>query len=274
VTGHGATPVFAGFRFPREVISLAVRGSLRYGRSCRDVEGLLAGRGRAVGHVTSYRWVPRFTPEFTGAARPRRPAPGDRWPAGETAVQAGGAGTHLYRAVDQHGPVLDVLLPGRREWAAARRSVTRARRAGAIPAEVTTDRAPLSPRAPDGPAPAALPTIAPYATNPVEADHGRRTARPRPMRGRPRPRSARILAAGHAFAQNPAPRSPRHRCRSSPPPPAPRGIRRPRTCHLNPAEHPDHARRCSGKAQRNSARGGLWRGAADVRSPDRRLRRS
>jgi transposase-like protein len=96
-----------------------------------------------------------------------------------------------------------VLLSGRRDPAAARRFFTRARRAGAIPADVTTDRAPLSPRVPEGLAPAAPPTIAPYAHNPVEADHGRRTARRRPMRGRPRPRSARILAAGHAFVPNP-----------------------------------------------------------------------
>ena len=73
------------------------------------------------------------------------------------------------------------MLPsGRRDPAAARRSVTRARRAGAIPAEVTTDRAAVSPRVPEGLAPPARPTIAPYATNPVEADHGRRTARRRP----------------------------------------------------------------------------------------------
>ena len=84
VTGHGATPVFASVRFPREVISPAVRWSLRYGRSYRDVEEPLAGRGLAVDHVTSYRRVPRCTPEFIEAARPCRPAPGDRWPAGQT----------------------------------------------------------------------------------------------------------------------------------------------------------------------------------------------
>jgi transposase-like protein len=68
VTGHGATSVFAGFRFPREVISLAVRWYLRYGLSYRDVEELLAERGIAVDHITIYRWVQRFTPEFIEAA--------------------------------------------------------------------------------------------------------------------------------------------------------------------------------------------------------------
>ena len=59
--------VFAGFRFPREVISVAVRWYLRYGLSYRDVEELLAERGGTVDHVTIYRWVQRFAPEFIEA---------------------------------------------------------------------------------------------------------------------------------------------------------------------------------------------------------------
>ncbi len=55
------TSEFAGFRFPAEVIVLAVRWYLRYGRSYRDVEELLAERGIVVDHVTVYRWVQRFT---------------------------------------------------------------------------------------------------------------------------------------------------------------------------------------------------------------------
>jgi transposase, IS6 family len=54
--------------------------------------------------------------------------------------------TYLYRAIDQHGQVVDVLLSGRRDLAAARRFFTRALRAGTVPAEVTTDRAPAYPR--------------------------------------------------------------------------------------------------------------------------------
>ena len=78
------TSVFAGFRFPPEVISVAVRWYLRYGLSYRDVEELLAERGVTVDHVTIYRWAQRFTPEFIEAARPCRHAPGDRWFAGQT----------------------------------------------------------------------------------------------------------------------------------------------------------------------------------------------
>ena len=202
MTVRGTTSVFAGFRYPREVISLAVRWYLRYGLSYRDVEELLAERGITVDHVTIYRWVQRFTPEFIEAAKPCRHAPGDRWFVDETYVKVAGQWTYLYRAVDQYGQVIDVLLSARRDLAAARRFFARALRAGTIPVEVTTDRAPVYPKVLDELVPSAPHTVEQYANNPVEADHGRLKARLRPMRGLKRHRSARILAAGHAFVQN------------------------------------------------------------------------
>ena len=60
--------VFKGFRFPPEIIVLALRWYLRYGLSYRDVEELLGERGIEVDHVTVYRWVQRFTPLFADAA--------------------------------------------------------------------------------------------------------------------------------------------------------------------------------------------------------------
>ena len=167
---------------PREVISVAVRWYLRYGLSYRDVEELLAERGVTVDHVTVYRWVQRFTPEFIEAARPCRHAPGDRWFAGETYLKVAGKWTYLYPASDQHGQVIDVLLSTRRDLAAARRFHPGAR-AGPVPVEVTTDRAPAYPRGPDEGIPPALHTAGQYAYNPIEADHGRLKARLRPMRG-------------------------------------------------------------------------------------------
>jgi transposase, IS6 family len=202
VTVHRATSVFAGFRFPREVISVAVRWYLRYGLSYRDVEELLAERGVTVDHVSVYRWVQRFTPEFIEAARPCRHAPGDRWFVDETYLKIAGTWAYLYRAVDQHGQVIDVLLSARRDLAAARRFFTRALRAGTVPVEVTTDRAPVYPRILDELIPSALHIVEQYANNPIEVDHGRLKARLRPMRGLKRHRSARILSAGHAFVQN------------------------------------------------------------------------
>ncbi len=198
----GSSSVFAGFRFPREVISVAVRWYLRYGLSYRDVEELLAERGVTVDHVSVYRWVQRFTPEFIEAARPCRHAPGDRWFVDEACLKVAGNWAYLYRAVDQHGQVIDVLLSTRRDLAAARRFFTRALHAGMVPVEVTTDRAPVYPRVLDERIPSALHTVEQYTNNSIETDHGRLKARLRPMRGLKRHRSAQTLAAGHALVQN------------------------------------------------------------------------
>jgi IS6 family transposase len=193
---------FAGFRFPPEVITLAVRWYLRFGLSYRDVEELLAERGVEVDHTTLFRWVVRFTPLFVEAARPCRHNLGDRWFVDETYVKVRGRWRYLYRAVDQFGQVVDVLLSTKRDKKAARRFFTRALAGGAAPAEVTTDRAAAYQRVLDELVPAAQHVTVPYANNRVEADHGRLKARLRPMRGLKRDRSLRIVATGHAFVQN------------------------------------------------------------------------
>ncbi len=159
VTSSGSSSVFAAFRLPCEEISVAIRWYLRYGLYCRDIEELLAERGVTVDHVSIYRWVQRFTPEFIEAARPCRHAPGDRWFVDETYVKVAGEWSYLYRAVDQHGQVIDVLLSLRRDLGAARRFFTHALRPGTIPAEVTTDRAPVYPRIRDELLPSALHTV-------------------------------------------------------------------------------------------------------------------
>src|SRR3954452_4803141 len=101
---------FAGFRFPAEVIVVAVRWYLCYGLSYRDVEELLAEGGMDVDHVTVYRWGQRFPPLLPAAARFTRHSPGGRWFVDETYVKVNGFWRYLYRAVDQYGQVIDVLL--------------------------------------------------------------------------------------------------------------------------------------------------------------------
>jgi IS6 family transposase len=202
VTPFGSASAFAGFRFPPEVISVAVRWYLRYGLSYRDVEELLAERGVVVDHVTIYRWVQRFTLEFIEAARPRRHCPGDRWFVDETYVKVAGRWTYLHRAIDQFGLVIDIWLARRRDLPAARAFFGRALALGTVPVEVTTDRAAAYPRVLDELVPSALDTTEQYANNGVEADHGRLKARLKPMRGLKRFRSSHILAAGHALIQN------------------------------------------------------------------------
>jgi transposase-like protein len=184
------------------VITLAVRWYLRYGLSYRDVEELLAERGVEVDHVTVYRWVQRFTPLFADAARPLRHACGDRWFVDETYVKVAGRWRYLYRAVDQYGQVIDVMVSEQRDIAAARRFFTRAFTHGPAPVEVTTDKAGPYLRVLGELLPAALHVTEQYANNRIEADHGRFKARLRPMRGLKRLRSAARIAAGHAFVQN------------------------------------------------------------------------
>src|SRR5438094_6504077 len=148
MVSRGSRPVpavpssaFAGFRFPPEVIVLAVRWYLRFGLSYRDVEELLAERGIGVDHVTVYWWVQRFTLLLVGAARPCRHAVGDRWYVDETYVQVAGRWRYVYRAVDQHSQIIDVYVSARRDTRAARRFFATALRDHGEPVEVVTDRA-------------------------------------------------------------------------------------------------------------------------------------
>jgi transposase, IS6 family len=109
---------------------------------------------------------------------------------------------YLYRAIDQYGQVIDVLVSQKRDLAATRRFFTRALEHSSRPTEVTTDRAPAYPRVIDELLPAACHVVEQYANNSVEADHGRLKSRWRPMRGLQRLQSVRVISAGHAFVQN------------------------------------------------------------------------
>jgi transposase-like protein len=159
---------FADFRFPAEVIVVAVRWYLRYGVSYRDVEELLAERGIDVDHVTVYRWVQRFTPLLADAARFSRHSPGERWFVDETYIKVSGVWRYIYRAVDEYGQVIDVLLTTRRDAAAARRFFTRALRTlKVIPSEVITDAAPVYPAVLEELVPAAWHHVEQYATDEI-----------------------------------------------------------------------------------------------------------
>jgi transposase-like protein len=194
---------FAGFRFPPEVIVLAVRWYLRFGLSYRDVEELLAERGVQVDHVTVYRWVQRFTRLLAEAARPCRHAVGDRWLVDETYVRVAGRWRYVYRAIDQFGQVIDVFVSSHRDAKAARRFFERAIATTKVtPVEVVSDKAATYPIALDELLPAAWHRTDQYANNHLEADHGRLKSRLRPMRGPKQDRSAKVVITGHAFVQN------------------------------------------------------------------------
>jgi transposase, IS6 family len=192
----GPAPVprsaFAGFRFSPDVIVLAVRWYLRFGLSYRDVEELLAERGVEVDHVTVYRWVQRFTRLLAEAARPCRHAVGDRWFVDETYVKVAGRWRYVYRAIDQFGQVIDVLVSPRRDAAAARWFFKRrSARRRSPPVEVITDQRGTYPIVLEELLPAAWHRTDRYANNRVECDQGRLKARLRPMRG-----SSRLATPG------------------------------------------------------------------------------
>jgi transposase-like protein len=193
---------FAGFRFPPEVILIAVRWYRRYGLSYRDLEELLAERGIEVDHVTLFRWVQRFTPLLVEAARPCRHSVGGHWFVDETYVKVSGSWRYVYRAVDQYGQVIDVLLSKKRDLQAATAFFATVITSHGEPAEITTDRAHALVRVIAELLPAALHDTTQYANNRVEADHGRLKARLRPMRALKRDRSASVIIEGHAFIQN------------------------------------------------------------------------
>src|ERR1700704_1751566 len=161
---------------------LAVRWYLRYGLSYRDVEELLAERGIEVDHVTIVRWVQRFTPLLADATRPCRHAVGDRWFVDETYVKVAGKWRYVYRAIDQHGQIIDVYVSARRDTRAARRFFTGALKDHGQPTEVVTDRAWTIAVVVDELMPAVFHETERYANNRNGADHGRLKARLRPMR--------------------------------------------------------------------------------------------
>ncbi len=196
------TSAFVEFRFPPEIIVLAIRWYLRYGLSYRDVEELLGERGIEVDHVTVYRWVQRFTPLLADAAGPCRHPVGHRWFVDETDVKVAGRWRYVYRAVDQHGQIIDVYVSPRRDLWAARRFFTAAIRAHGEPIEVVTDRAPPLAVAIEGLLPAAFHDTTQYANNRIECDHGRLKARLRPMRGLKRDHTAQVIMGGHTLMQN------------------------------------------------------------------------
>src|ERR687894_2937053 len=128
-------------QFPPEVIQHAVWLYLRFTLSYRDVEDLLAERGLEVSYETIRRRVHTFGPAIARRLRQRRPKPSPRWHLDEMAVRIAGERMYLWRAVDDEGEVLDVLVQRRRDKAAARKLMRRLlEKQGFAPVVVTTDK--------------------------------------------------------------------------------------------------------------------------------------
>src|SRR3954451_19519561 len=112
---------YAGYRFPGEGISHAVWLYFRFPLSLRMVEEMLAARGIAVSHETVRQWARKFGQDFANQIRRKLPDPGDKWHLDEVCLMISGKKHWLWRAVDQDGVVLDVLVQSRRDKKAAKR---------------------------------------------------------------------------------------------------------------------------------------------------------
>ncbi|WP_407672449.1 IS6 family transposase [Noviherbaspirillum pedocola] len=114
-------PLYHRHRFPGAVISCAVRWYFRFQLSLRDIEELLFERGMVVSYETVRHWCSKFGTHFAHRIKQARPDPGTTWHLDEVFVTIGSEPYLLWRAVDQHGVELDILLQKRRDKNAAKR---------------------------------------------------------------------------------------------------------------------------------------------------------
>ncbi|MFE7332372.1 IS6 family transposase [Streptomyces sp. NPDC057565] len=137
----GAAVSYKGFRFLAEIISHAVWLYHRFPLSLREVEELLLARGITVSHEAIRQWCDRFGPQYAAALRRRRPQAGDKWHLDEVFVKINGVRRYLWRAVDQDGNILDILLQSRRDAKAAKRFMAKLmKKHGRAPRVLVTDK--------------------------------------------------------------------------------------------------------------------------------------
>jgi putative transposase len=106
-----ATPSsYRGHRFPVEIISHCVWLYHRFPLSLRDVQEMMMARGVVVSHETIHQWSRKFGQSFADGLRRRRARTGDKWHVDEVFIKINGKTHYLWRAVDQHGAVLDILV--------------------------------------------------------------------------------------------------------------------------------------------------------------------
>ncbi len=134
-------PSYRGYRFPPEIISHAVWLYHRFGLSFRDVEDLLAERGVTVTYEAIRQWCRTFGLDYARRLRRRRGRMGDTWYLDELFVKIQGRQQYLWRAVDEDGDTIDILLQSRRDRLAALRFFRKLlKRQGCVPRRLITDK--------------------------------------------------------------------------------------------------------------------------------------
>ena len=190
-------------RFPDEVIAVAVRWYLRYNLSYADVAEWLAERGVVVDPTTIYDWVHAFTPRFINAARVHCSSVESRWRVDETYLKIAGRWRYLFRAIDEHGQIIDVFLSDRRDGTAAQAFFeTAIGTSAATPTRITTDKAKCYPPALRAVLPRTEHRSSKYLNNGLERDHQHLKGRVRPMRRFKTTARASTFCRGHTLIRN------------------------------------------------------------------------
>lgn len=194
---------FNGYRFPDDIIALAVRWYLRYRLPYADVAELLAERGVHVDPSTIFDWVQHFTPLYQEAARPRRRRVRQQWSIDETYIRIAGRWCYAFRAIDEDGQVIDVYVSPTRDTAAATTFLTRAIESTAVtPRLATTDKAAIYPPAFAAVLPEVKHIKGKMEQQRIERDHQHLKGRTRSMRGFQTLPCAQVVCAGHGFMRN------------------------------------------------------------------------
>lgn len=132
---------FKRHRFPLQIVSHAVWLYLRFNLSLREVEETLLERGIDVSYETVRHWTAKYGPRIARNLRRQQARPGDVWYLDEVVVKCSGEKFWLWRAVDQHGTVLEEILQKRRDKRAAKRLlVALMKRYGFVPKRIITDK--------------------------------------------------------------------------------------------------------------------------------------
>ena len=120
MTPSAAPDLYKYHRFPGEIISHAVWVYFRFPLSHRDVEEILFVRGIIVSYEAIRKWCRKFGQQYANQLRRKRPWPGDKWHLDEVFITINKERHYLWRAVDQEGNVLDILVQSRRNKQAAK----------------------------------------------------------------------------------------------------------------------------------------------------------
>ena len=171
------------YRFPPAIISHAVWLYYRFTLSVRDVEDLLAQRGVTVSYESIRHWCETFGAAYARRLRRRAGPVGDTWHLDELFVTIRGQRQYLWRAVDQDGEVIDILLQPRRDRHAAARFLRKLlKRSGRVPHCLVTDRLGSYRAAHRVVMPSVVHDTSRYANNQAEVSHQPTRQRERHMR--------------------------------------------------------------------------------------------